>query len=42
MIKLLIDIEEQIWVEITDSKFMTATTLLQLAVHIKTGLAVVS
>lgn len=38
LIKLLIDIEDQIWSEINRGKFMLATELLQLAVHIKTGI----
>lgn len=39
LIKLLIDVEDQIWTEISNCKFMTATTLLQLSVHIKTMLS---
>ncbi|XP_065224601.1 conserved oligomeric Golgi complex subunit 1 [Planococcus citri] len=39
LIKLLIDIEEQIWIEISANKFITATTLLHLAVHVKTSLS---
>lgn len=37
LVKLLIDVQDQIWFEIGNCKFMTATTLLQLSVHIKTG-----
>lgn len=37
LIRLLMNIEDQVWYEINENKFIIATTLLQLAVHIKTG-----